>query len=79
MVEIQKLTMSDIASDTLTVEITISDNPDLEQASMSLVGRLPVKRTGLSIENFVLDTLDQLRELIAEAANPIEHKIREQP
>ncbi len=79
MVKIQELKIGDIDSETLKIEITIADSPNLEQRKIWLVANLPVPRQGLSLENVASSTLGQLRELIEQAANPVERKIREQP
>ena len=79
MIEIQKIAISNVASETLKVEITIADNPDTKEASVWLVARLPVQREGLSLENVASATLDAVRKLIEQAADPIERKILEQP
>ncbi len=72
MVKIQELNIGDIDSETMKIEITIADSPNLEKRKIWLVANLPVPRQGLSLENVASSTLGQLRELIEQAANQID-------
>lgn len=72
MVIIQQITVSDVGSKTPLVEITISDNEDIEKASAYLVASVRIHRKGKSFENVQLDTLDQLRGLIEQAADQVD-------
>ena len=72
MANIQQITVSDVGSMTPSVEITIADNEDIEKASNYLVASVKIHRKGKSFENVQLDTLDQLRSLIEQAADQID-------
>ena len=72
MVKIQQITVSDVGSETPSVEITISDNEDIENASAYLLASMKIHRKGKSFENVQLDTLDQLRGLIEQAADQVD-------
>ena len=72
MARIQQITVSDVGSNTPSVEITISDHEDIEKASAYLVASVKIHRTGKSFENVQLDTLDQLRALIEQAADQVD-------
>ena len=72
MAKIQEITVSDVGSKTPSVEITIADNEDIEKASAYLVASVKIHRKGKSFENIQLDTLDQLRALIEQAADQVD-------
>ena len=72
MVKIQQITVSDVSSKTPLVEITISDNEDIEKASAYLVASVRIHRKGKSFEKVQIDTLDQLRDLIEQAADQVD-------
>jgi hypothetical protein len=72
MVKIQQIIVSDVGSKTPSVEITISNNEDIEKASVYLVASVKIHRKGKSFENVQLDALDQLRGLIEQAADQVD-------
>ena len=77
MARIQQITVSDVDSKTPSVEITIADNEDIEKASVYLVASVKIHRRGNSFENVQLDTLDQLRSLIEQAADQVDKTVSE--
>lgn len=76
--KILEVTIDGPESKTPTVEITISDDESLDTAKNYLVARVQIHRSGTTLENLQLDALGRLRELIEQAAAPIEKAIREQ-
>ena len=77
MARIQQITVSDVDSKTPSVEITIADNEDIDKASVYLVASVKIHRRGNSFENVQLDTLDQLRSLIEQAADQVDKTVSE--
>ena len=75
MISIQKLSVSDVTSDVLQVEITIADHSDPKEASTHVVAALPVERRGHSLESIEAAAVDALIELLREAV-PSEVKQR---
>ena len=71
MAKIQQITVSDVGSKTPSVDITIADNEDIEKASAFLVASVKIHRKNMSFENVQIDTLDQLRGLIEQAAEQV--------
>jgi hypothetical protein len=71
MFKIQKIAISDPESNTPKVGITIADDEVLNDASNYLIASVKIHRTGMSLENVQIDTLDQLRDLIAQAAEQV--------
>lgn len=79
MVTIQKITVSDVASETPLVEIVIADNENIEEAETYLTASIRVQRQGISFENVQLSALDRLREVIDEAVAPVRQILQQQP
>jgi len=79
MVTIQKITVSDVASETPLVEIVIADNENIEEAETYLTASIRVQRQGISFENVQLSALDRLREVIDEAVAPVRQILQKQP
>ncbi len=76
--QIQEITVESPESPTPTVEITIAETKNPDDSSSFLIARVEVRRSGTTLENLQLDVLGRLRELIEQAAAPIEKAIREQ-
>ena len=76
--KIQEITIESPESQNPTVEITISNERDLDKAANYLVARLKIHRKGSSVDNIQLDALDRLREIVDEAASEVERRLREQ-
>jgi hypothetical protein len=67
MVSIQNISISNVESDTLRVEITIADRPEPENATIFLAATLPVERRGHSLESIEAATIDTLIEVLRKA------------
>jgi hypothetical protein len=67
VISIQKLSVSNVNSDILQVEITIADAPDPEDATTYLIAALPVKRRGHSLESIEAATIEGLMHLLRQA------------
>ena len=68
MISIQKISVSDLGSDILQIEITIADDPDPAEASVHMTATLPVERRGHSLESIEAATVDALIEVLRQAA-----------
>lgn len=77
MITIQKISVSDLGSEVLRVEITIADDPDPAHAKVHLTASLPVERRGHSLESIEAATVDALFDLLRQAVpSEVKHRMR---
>ena len=67
MASIQNITISNLTSDTLRVEITVADRPEPESATVFVAATLPVERRGHSLESIEAATIDTLIDILRKA------------
>ena len=77
MISIQKLSVSNVHSDILQIEITIADKPDPENATTYLKASLPVKRRGHSLESIEAATIEALMSMLKQSVpSEVKHRMK---
>ena len=77
MMQVENLNVSEISADQITVEIQVSDRPDLEESAQYVVAsiRLPNPDQARTMGKLQLDALDAAKVLIEQAAAEIEREL----